>query len=292
MERNGKLEKINRIKGIFHILMSALGFAMMSFFVRISGDLPTMEKAFFRNFVAVFVALAMIARSGKKFRVQKGCLPDLIMRSLIGTLGIICNFWAIGYLAIADANILNKLSPFAAVIMSIFVLGEKPGVFDILTVVAAFTGAAFIAKPGAGLASLPALVGVAGGVFAGTAYTFVRKLGMKGESKEVIVLFFSVFSSAVCFLFMLPVFKPMSPGQLCCLILAGVSAAFAQFNITAAYSYAPAKEISVFDYSQVIFAAILGFLFFGEIPDLWSFVGYGIIIGSALAVWIRNVRKS
>ena len=270
MEKNNTNKKSNRIKGILHIILAAFGFAMMSFFVRLSGDLPTMEKAFFRNLVAVFVSLFMILKSGKSIKIKDGCLKDLLIRSAVGTLGILCNFWAIGHMAIADANILNKLSPFAAIIMSIFVIGEIPGRFDILTVIVAFTGAAFIVKPGAGVASLPAIVGVAGGVFAGTAYAFVRKLGMKGERKEVIVLFFSVFSSVVCLLFMLPDFKPMSLTQLFILIMAGVSATVGQMNITAAYTYAPAKEISVFDYSQVIFAAILGFLFFGELPDMWS----------------------
>ena len=291
MEKNSTDIKSNRIKGILHIILAAFGFAMMSFFVRLSGDLPTMEKAFFRNLVAVFVSLFMILKSGKSIKIKDGCLKYLLIRSAVGTLGILCNFWAIGHMAIADANILNKLSPFAAIIMSIFVIGEIPGRFEILTVIVAFTGAAFIVKPGAGVASLPAIVGVAGGVFAGTAYAFVRKLGMKGERKEVIVLFFSVFSSVVCLLFMLPDFKPMSLTQLFILIMAGVSATVGQMNITAAYTYAPAKEISVFDYSQVIFAALLGFLFFGELPDMWSWIGYVIIIGTAIVSWRRNLRK-
>ena len=291
MEKNNTNIKSNRIKGILHIILAAFGFAMMSFFVRLSGDLPTMEKAFFRNLVAVFVSLFMILKSGKSIKIKDGCLKYLLIRSAVGTLGILCNFWAIGHMAIADANILNKLSPFAAIIMSIFVIGEIPGRFEILTVIVAFTGAAFIVKPGVGVASLPAIVGVAGGVFAGTAYAFVRKLGMKGERKEIIVLFFSVFSSIVCLLFMLPDYKPMSLTQLFILIMAGVSATVGQMNITAAYTYAPAKEISVFDYSQVIFAALLGFLFFGELPDMWSWIGYVIIIGTAIVSWRRNLRK-
>jgi drug/metabolite transporter (DMT)-like permease len=90
---------------------------------------------------------------------------------------------------------------------------------------------------------------------------------------------------------MLPDYKPMSPAQLLILIMAGVSATVGQLNITAAYTYAPAKEISVFDYSQVIFAAVLGFLFFGELPDIWSWIGYVIIIGTAIVSWRRNLGR-
>jgi drug/metabolite transporter (DMT)-like permease len=64
-----------------------------------------------------------------------------------------------------------------------------------------------------------------------------------------------------------------------------------QLNITAAYSYAPAKKISVFDYSQVIFAALLGFIFLGQIPDMLSILGYVLIIGAAVFRWFQN-RKS
>ncbi len=289
MEKKASRRQADKLKGIVHILMAAFGFAMMSFFVRLAGDLPTMEKAFFRNLVAALVSLVLVLKSGKRFEIHEGCLLSLLLRSAIGTLGIICNFWAIGHMEIADANILNKLSPFAAIIMSIFIIGEIPGRFEILTVVVAFLGAVFIVKPGTGVASLPAVVGVAGGIFAGTAYTFVRKLGMKGEKKETIVLFFSVFSTVICLLFMIRDFRPMSIRQLITLIMAGVSALAGQLNITAAYTYAPAKEISVFDYSQVIFAAVLGFIFFGEFPDIWSWTGYVIIIGTAIVTWRRNM---
>ena len=77
----------------------------------------------------------------------------------------------------------------------------------------------------------------------------------------------------------------MTVQQTIFLILAGCSAAVGQIFVTKAYAYAPAKEISVFDYSQVLFAAILGFVVFGEIPDLYSVIGYAIIFGTALWKW-------
>ena len=115
----------NKAKGIFHILLAAFGFAAMSLFVRLSGDLPTAEKAFFRNLIAAIVALYMLRKSGQKLRIKEGCLPTLLLRSIAGTIGIYANFWAISHMAIADANILNKLAPFAAIVMSIFIIGER-----------------------------------------------------------------------------------------------------------------------------------------------------------------------
>ena len=84
----------------------------------------------------------------------------------------------------------------------------------------------------------------------------------------------------------------MSTRQLIYLLLAGISATGGQFCITAAYTKAPAKDISVFDYFQILFAAILGF-FLGQIPDYLSVLGYIIIIGSAIFKWwyIKNRKE-
>jgi drug/metabolite transporter (DMT)-like permease len=83
----------------------------------------------------------------------------------------------------------------------------------------------------------------------------------------------------------------MTAYQWMCLILAGVGASLGQFAITTAYKFAPAKEISVFDYTQVIFAAILGLLFLGEVPVPLSIVGYVIIIGVAVFRWRMNLKS-
>lgn len=280
----------NRRQGILYIIMAGFFFALMTFFVRLSGDLPTMEKAFFRNAVAAIIAFGTLVKSKEKFVFKKENIPDLFMRSLCGTLGLICNFYAIDKLNIADANILNKLSPFFAILMSYFILKEKANKIEWLSVIVAFTGALFVVKPSFNMQFVYAMIGVCGGLGAGIAYTFVRKLGQKGERGPMIVLCFSVFSCVVTLPFLIFQYKPMSLLQFAFLILAGVAAAGGQFSITKAYTKAPARDISVFDYTQVLFAALLGFLFLDQIPDILSLIGYAIIIGSAVFKW-AYIRK-
>ena len=275
---------------ILFIILAGFFFASMSFFVRLSGDLPTMEKAFFRNAVAVLVAAFMLARTKEGFHVQKGSWPDLLMRSFCGTVGLICNFYAVDHMNIADANILNKLSPFFAILMSYFILKEKANKVEWACVAVAFIGAVFVVKPAFNMQFVNAMIGVTGGLGAGIAYTFVRKLGKKGERGPIIVMVFSTFSCLCTVPFLISEFQPMKAVQLLCLLMAGVSAAGGQIFITKAYTKAPAKEISVFDYTQVLFAALLGFVFFGQIPDWMSLVGYLIIIGSAIFKW-NYLRK-
>ena len=275
---------------ILFVILDSVGFSLMNFFVKLSGDLPAMQKAFFRNAIALIVSVIVLAGTKEKFRIKRESWPWLILRSIFGSLGIFCNFWALSRLTIADASILNKMSPFFAIIMSIFILHELPGVFEWFCVGAAFAGTLFVVKPTAGLASIPAVIGLAGGFFAGTAYTFVRFLGKKGERGPVIVMFFSAFSCLAFLPSLLFHYHPMTAAQVFSLLGAGISASLGQLCVTKAYSLAPAKEISVFDYSQVLFAAIWGFLFLGEIPDMFSRIGYVIIIGTALVKWGHSMR--
>lgn len=105
--------------------------------------------------------------------------------------------------------------------------------------------------------SVPALLGALGGAGAGFAYTCVRRLGKGGVHGSVIVLAFSAFSCISVIPGVILTYAPMTAFQFVSLLLAGAAAAGGQFSITAAYTKAPAKEISVFDYTQVLFAALL-----------------------------------
>jgi drug/metabolite transporter (DMT)-like permease len=188
---------------------------------------------------------------------------------------------------------LNKLSPFFAIIMSIPILKEKPSKTDIGATVIAFIGALLIVRPsGNNLQLIPALVGLYGGFGAGLAYVFVRRLGKKGERTSVIVLCFSLFSCLVALPYLIFDYHHMEATQLLYLIFAGIAAAVGQFGITSAYKFAPAKDISVFDYTQVIFAATWGLIFLGEIPVPLSIAGYIIIIGVAFFRWYLARKKA
>ena len=160
-----------------------------------------------------------------------------------------------------------------------------------ISVAIAFIGAIFVIKPSFQITSVYGLIGLLGGLGAGVAYTFVRKLGKQGDRGPVIVMCFSTFSCLVTVPFLIMNYVPMSSEQWIFLLLAGAAATGGQLSITKAYTKAPAKEISVFDYSQIVFAALLGFLFLHEIPDCYSIIGYVIIIGIAVFKWWYTVDK-
>lgn len=285
-----EITKSNRLKGIFFIILSAFGFAVMSAFIKLSGDLPNMQKVFFRNLVAAIIALFLIMKHKGSFTGKKENRKILIYRSLFGTIGVIFNYYAIDQLVLSDANMLNKISPFLVVIFCALILKEKINIKQISAIIVAFIGALFIIKPSFDIRVVPYIIGFLSAVFAALAYTCVRMLGNK-EEYYTIVFFFSTFSLIVVLPIFIMVYEPMTFTQFMYLILAGVFASLGQFGITLAYKYAPAKEISIFDYSNIIFSAILSVFLFGVYPDRFSVVGYFIIFGAALYMFIYNKKQ-
>ena len=288
-EVKSESKRKNYYLGVFYIILSAFFFALMAVFIRLAGDLPTVEKAFFRNLVAFFIAGVMLIRSGEKVSVPKQAWFPIIMRAVFGTVGIYCNFYAIDHLLLSDASILNKMSPFFAVVGSYFILKEKFTIFQGGAVFIAFLGGMLVVKPSfSSFDFLPAAIGLLGGVGAGLAYSFLRKAGTYGVKSSFVILFFSGFSCLISLPFLILDFVPLSWYQVLMLILCGLSAAGGQFTITAAYYHAPAKQISVFDYTQLIFSTALGFFIFGQTPDLWSVIGYFVIVAMAVAMFFYN----
>ncbi|MCR5201951.1 MAG: DMT family transporter [Lachnospiraceae bacterium] len=280
-------------KGIMYIIFAAFFFALMNLFIKLSGDLPTIEKAFFRNVVAIIFAGGLIIKNRPKFSSIKGNFLTLNGRAIFGTIGIFCNFYAIDRLHIADASMLNKLSPFFAIIFSIFVLKEVATRTQIFCVIMALVGAGIILRPGLhNIFNFPALIGIIGGMSAGLAYTLLRKCSKGGVSSFIIVFYFSVFSCICCIPYMIVNFVAMTPIQFIFLILTGLAATGGQFSITAAYSHAKAGDISVYDYTQILFAGLMGFFVLNEIPDIFSYIGSVFIVVAGVVNFLSNKKKA
>ncbi len=281
-----------KYKAVIYIILSALSFAFMNMFVRMAGDIPAFQKSFFRNVVALIFATVVLIKNKQSFKWKKGNFKYLFLRSLTGTVGIICNFYALGKIPLADASILNKMSPFFVIIFSILILKEKLTFLQGIAVFTAFIGTLFVIKPSfQNIDLFPSMIALLGGMGAGFAYTMVRILGNRGENGSLIVFFFSAFSCLVTLPSLIFDFQPMEWWQVLMLLGAGLGATGGQFGITAAYCHAPAREISIYDYSQIIFVTLLGFLFLGEVPDIYSFIGYILICSMAVLMFLYNNNK-
>ncbi|MBR2838273.1 MAG: DMT family transporter [Kiritimatiellae bacterium] len=287
-------------RGVVCICLSAFGFALMAMFVRladVAGEpLPAVQKAFFRNVVAFAIAVPAFLRARRAGAVLRpggmsaGDWLVLTLRSAFGTLGVFTNFYAISVISIGDAMALNKTAPFFTIVACWALMGERMSVRQALCVAGAFLGAMLVVKPGFPQQghALPSLVGLSSGVFAGVAYALLHRLGRRGVHGSFVVLFFSAFSCAACLPFLAFGCRAMNSAQIASLCAAGAGAALGQFGITWAYRFAEPRQIAVYDYSGLIFAAALGFLAFGQVPDVWSCAGFAVIVAMAICLYNRS----
>lgn len=272
-------------QAVLYILVSAFGFASMSMLVKLSGDLPVMQKSFFRNFISTFVALAAIRHSGGSLYVKKENRMGVLARAAFGTVGMLCNYYALRYMILPDATILTKLSPFFTILYSFFLLKETVTKRQWMAIAISFLGCVFVLQPSFSSGQLlPAMVAVIGGATTGIAYVYVRFLTQRGEEKNVIIFYFSLFSCLVSIPFMLAAFSPMSTFQVITLIGSGIAAAVGQFGMTNAYARAPGRFLGPFEYSQLLFSAIYSYFIFGQVPTLVGLMGYGVIL--AVSLWM------
>ena len=281
----------NILKGIFCIIIAGFGFALMSLFVKLSGDLPSIQKGFFRNIIAVFISSIPLIKHWKVINIPRNNTGWLVLisRSVFGTIGLVLNFYAISHISLADSSIIQKLSPFIIIILSYIFFKEEMTRFQVFAIIIAFIGITLIIKPsGNNIISMGALAALLGALCAGIAYTCVRYLGTHNISGEFIIFFFSSLSSLMLLPYLILDYRTMTYYQLSMLLLAGISATIGQYGVTFAYKFAAAKNISVFDYSQVLFSGIFGYMFFGEFPDFQSLIGYVIVISVGIVLVLRS----
>lgn len=280
----------DKSKSIIFMLASALSFTLMTVSIRYSGDLPIVEKLWFRNLVSLFITF-WILRQGRFSLFGK---PEnrkfLILRAFLGITGMSLFFYTIEYLHLTDASILSKLSPFYVTLFATLFLGEKIKRYQIPALIIVFSAAMLVVKPKFDLSILPALAGFVGAAAAGGAYTLVRYLN-KTEKPATIIFVFSIVSIIILTPPTLYFYQIPDLVQLLFLLLTGVFAASGQFGLTFAYRFSPATEVSFYSYFQILFAAAADFIFWGEVSDTYSIIGGVIIIMVSLFIFLKN-RKT
>lgn len=261
----------------------------MGVFVKLADEVAVVDKVLFRNVVTLLIAYVVARGNRRPLLGHRRNQPALIARSLLGVGGVVCYFYAIDHLLLADASMLAKLSPFFVAVFAAVFLGEAMTKRIAGALVLGFAGGLLIIKPQIDLQVLPALVGAASAVFAGGAYTLLRYLRDR-EPAETVVLHFSLVTVAG----LLPVaaigFVPPSPIETLWLLGIGIFAAAGQLSLTAAYRYAPAGPTSLLSYATIVFSAVFGWLWWAEVPDGLSLLGGVLILGGAVIAFSRKPR--
>ena len=266
-----------RRKGILLMILSALSFAIMAALVRALADYPVTEKVFFRNFFSLLITVFLILRKGESFKGHNKKL--LFFRSVLGMLGIVFFFYAISHMKfLADATIMNNMSPFFVVLLSVLFLREEINRYQVLALVLALVGVILIVRPKFDLTIVPALSGIFSAFFAGAAYVTVRYL-RKTDEPRTIVFYFTLLTTVCMIPFILSGDWILPRGIDIILVLGiGVFATSGQYSLTYAYKFVEASQVSIYTYTGIIFSSIIGIIVFKESLELFTILGGLFII--------------
>lgn len=271
------IEIDERRKGVMLMILSALSFAIMAALVRSLAIYPVTEKVFFRNFFSLIITVVLIVRKGESFAGHNKKL--LLVRSVLGMLGIVFFFYAISHMKfLADATIMNNMSPFFVVILSVLFLREDISKYQIVALILALVGVVLIVRPQFDLTILPSLSGIFSALFAGGAYVTVRYL-RKTDSPRTIVFYFTLLTTICMFPFILKGDWLMPRGLDIIKVLGvGLFATSGQYALTYAYKFVEASQVSIYTYTGIIFSSIIGIVVFKESLELFTILGGLLII--------------
>ncbi len=273
--------------------LAAFFFSLMSLLVKIAGQrLPSSELVMGRSVVSLVISWIMLRRARvAPWGRRKGLLA---VRGLVGFGSLLCFFYAIPRLPLADVTTIQFTNPvFTALVAAVFIR-EKLTRKVVISIALSLMGVTLIAQPtvlfGAAAHSLDITAvsaALLGAVLAAVAYTTVRKL-RESEHPLVVVFYFPLVSIPACIPILAPVAVWPTPLEWLLLLGIGVLTQIAQIFLTSGLHKEPAGRATSVSYIQILFAAMWGFLFFGEIPDLLTILGVSLVVSGI--VFVTHVR--
>lgn len=284
------MEKQNKKLAAFYMILSSFSFSMMQLLVKsTASDLPLFEQVFVRNSIVVLMMLYSLYKYKNldKLRVAKDARLALLVRSFCGFMGIVLFFNAMRSINLADAAALQKCSPFFVMLFSFIILKEKLTKAKVVAITTAFAGVLLIVKPQFNSAVFPALLALCSAVFSGMAYTMISFMKNKVHS-HVIIFYFGLFSCIICFPLVLFNEIVVTPKLALTMLAIGILGGLGQTFLTSAYKLSVAGEVSIYNYSNIIFSASVGYFIFGEVLDWFSILGIVLIISSGIGVYVFN----
>jgi drug/metabolite transporter (DMT)-like permease len=274
------------------VLTSALLFAGVGALVKAAAvELPTEVIVFFRNAVAMVFLLPWLRIRHRSLSLSlKTSCPHLhLLRAASGLSAMYCFFIALKLLRLADAMLLCYTLPLFIPIIEWFWLKEPVSRQTKIAVIVGFIGIALVLKPGFGLFQAAGLVGLASGLLAALAIVGVRRMTAT-EPVVRVVFYFTVFGTLVSAVPLAWTWQNPQGHMLWVLCVMGVLAIMAQMCLTKGYSLAPAGQVGPFNYGNVVFAAVIGWVFWGETLDGLTLAGAVLTCLAGIIATYRSER--
>lgn len=278
------------VKASLLMIVSAMYFSAMQIAIACSAaHIPLFEQLFFRNLFAAIVAFIGVCRQKERPFGKAANRKLLLLRSAAGYLGMVCLFYASAHAAQGDVAVMNKMSPFLVTLLAVLFLREKVTLYQVGALVLAMIGAVIVSNPTFHSELFPIFVAFLSALFSGIAYTAVGAL--RGREKPcVVVFFFSFFSTVLTAALMISDFVVPSIEDLGMLILIGLFALGGQITLTQSYAMEDASQVSIFNYSGILFSMAFGLLFLGQSVKHSSVVGGALVILAGLITFLGQAK--
>ena len=271
------------------MLAAAVFFSGLNTFIRLAaGEVPVLEVVFFRNFFNLAFMLPWLLRIGlAALRTERLGLHAL--RSGFGLASMLLQFWAIALMPLAEATALSFTVPLFATLAVAVVLGETVGVRRAVALIVGFAGTVIMLRPGFVEVSTPALAILAASVLIASGFTCVKVL-TRTESPNAMVLFMGLFMAPVSLVPALFVWEWPSAVGWFYLVGVGACATFGHLCFNRAFASADVSVVMPYDYSRLLIVAVIGYALFAEVPDVWTWIGAGVIVAANIYIAQREAR--
>ncbi|MCR9256803.1 MAG: DMT family transporter [Alphaproteobacteria bacterium] len=286
--------KPSQIKGILFMCAAILNYSIMDALVKyLTQDYPVLMVSFFRFFFAFIPVLILIRLDGGMNALTTKRPVLHLMRALFGMAAFVSFFFGLQQLELADAVALGFTTPLFLTALSVPVLGEKVGPRRWAAVIVGFIGVLVIAQPGTSVFQMASLLPILAGFFLACTLITV-KLMARTETNAMMLFSVTVIGTLITasiqpFVWVTPAWE-----DLFWLILVGLIGGYGQYLVANAFRNADAVVIAPFDYTAIIWATILGYLLFGDLPGLPVVIGCGVIVASGIYIIYREnqVRRA
>lgn len=278
----------NVLIGSGFILTAATSYACMGAFVKFGKKIPDEQLVFMRNFVCLLLLLPWILIPKPK-PLETKVFPNHLIRGIAGLLNMYCFFFSIHYIILTDAMLLNNTMPLFIPLVLLLWKRKKITLKLIPGLIIGFLGVILILQPGRTLFHPAAFAALASGLFMSISMAGIRELG-RDEPVYRILFYYFLISSTISALLLTWGWQNQSLEGWMLLLGVGTFAFVYQFFLTRGYQYAPAQKISPLIYFAVILSGMFDWIFWGKKPDIFSFVGIGLVIVGAIYCIRTEVR--
>ncbi|MFQ6017756.1 MAG: DMT family transporter [Kiloniellaceae bacterium] len=289
-ELAGRLKAIPApVQGALYMTAAAFCFALMNGLVRAASDeLEPLEIAFFRNLFALVFMLPWLARAGLRGLHTKR-LGLQVWRAVFGLAAMVFWFTSVARLPLGEAVALNFTVPLFATAGAAVVLGETVRARRWSATAFGFLGVLIILRPGFAELSPAMALPIVAALFMATSILIVKSLS-RTEAPSAVVLYMNLFATPLSLVPALFVWRWPSWPTLALLVGLGLFGAVAHLLLTRAYARADASAVMPLDYARLPFVAVIAYFAFGEVPDVWTWLGAAVIASSAIYIARREAK--